>query len=135
LINGYIFFFVERFGTVPVTENKSQTQSRKTRTNKGLQHLRKRKKECKAARKAILKAGLADSLEEKMIAKEWLSLVRQHNKLRVELKKKQQTKAKIATEKAFRKNPHVFASKLFDKHQKSSQPAFSAETAQNYISR
>ena len=43
-----------------------------------------------------------------MIAKEWLSLVCQHNKLRVELKKKQQTKAKIATEKAFRKNPHVF---------------------------
>ena len=93
--------FVEQFGTVPVTKNKSQTQSRKTRTNKGLQHLRKRKKECKAARKAILKAGLADSLEEKMIAKEWLSLVRQHNKLRVELKKKQQTKAKIATKKAF----------------------------------
>ena len=54
-------FFVERFGTLPVTENK--THSRKTRTNKGLQHLQKRKKECKAARKAILKAGLADSLE------------------------------------------------------------------------
>ena len=32
-------FFVERFGTVPVTKNKSQTQSRKTRTNQGLQHL------------------------------------------------------------------------------------------------
>ena len=62
--------------------------------------------------------GLADSLEEKMIAKEWLSLVRQHNKLRVELKKKQQTKAKIASKKAFRKNPHVFAFKRFDKHQK-----------------
>ena len=68
-----------------------------------------------------------------MIAKEWLSLIRQHNKLRVELKKKQQTKAKIATEKAFRKNPHVFASKLFDTHQKSSKPAFSAETAQNFF--
>ena len=65
-----------------------------------------------------------------MIAKEWLSLVRQHNKLRVELKKKQQTKAKIATEKAFWKNPHVFAS---DTHQKSSKPAFSAETAQNFF--
>ena len=86
-----------------------------------------------AARKAILKAGLAGSPEEQMIAKEWLSLVRQHNKLRVALKKKQQIKAKIATEKAFRQNPHVFASKLFDKHQKSSNPDFSAETVQNYF--
>jgi len=32
-------FFVERFGTLPVTENKSQTQSRKTRTNNILIHL------------------------------------------------------------------------------------------------
>jgi len=84
-------FFLERFGPLPVSE-KNKTQSRKPRTNKALQHLRKRKKECKAARKAILKAGLANSPEAQMISKEWLSLVRQHNKLRVELNKKQQSK-------------------------------------------
>ena len=45
------------------------------------QHLPKRKQECKAARKAILKAGRANSPEAQMISKESLSLVRQHNKL------------------------------------------------------
>ena len=98
-----------------------------------MQHLRKREKESKAARNAILKAGLANSPEAQMISKEWLSLVRQHNKLWVELNKKQQTKARIAAENTFRKNPHNFASKLFDKVQKSDKPAFSAEIAQNYF--
>ena len=125
-------FFLERFGPLPISE-KNKTQSRKPRTNKALQHLRKRKKECKAARNAILKAGLANSPEAQMISKEWLSLVCQHNKLRVELNKKQQTKARIAAENTFRKNPHNFASKLFDKVQKSDKPAFSAEIAQNYF--
>ena len=48
-----------------------------------------------------MKAGLANSPEAQMISKQWLSLVRQHNKLRVELNKKQQTKARIAAENAF----------------------------------
>ena len=53
-----------------------------------LQHLRQRKTECKKARKALIKAGLKGSPEEKLISKEWFSLVRQHNKLRVALNKK-----------------------------------------------
>ena len=61
---------------------------RKPRINKDLQHLRQRKKECKKARKALMKAGLKGSPEEKLISKEWFSLVRQHNKLRVALNKK-----------------------------------------------
>ena len=86
----------------------------------------KERKNAKAARNAILKAGLANSPEAQMISKESHSLVRQHNKLRVELNKNQQTKARIAAENAFPKNPHNFASKLFDKVQKSAKPAFSA---------
>ena len=38
--------------------------SHQKRPNKALQHLRNRKKQCKAARKALLKAGLKDSPEE-----------------------------------------------------------------------
>ena len=63
--------------------------------NKALQTVQQQKKECKAARKALLKAGLAGTAAEKLLIKEWLSLVRKHNKLRVEMKLKQQIKEKL----------------------------------------
>ena len=80
-------FFLERFGPVDRKETIAK-HSRQQRPNKELTHLRKRKKQCRAARKALIKAGLKGSVEEEMICKEWLSLVRQHNKLRQVLKEK-----------------------------------------------
>ena len=80
-------------------------------------HLRKRKKQCKAARKALIKAGLKGTPEEEIITKEWLSLVRQHNKLRISLNKKQSIKDKLQAEKSFRSNPHKFTQNLFSKEQ------------------
>ena len=50
-----------------------------------------------------MKAGLKGSPEEKLISKEWFSLVRQHNKLRVALNKKMHAREKIAAEKFFAK--------------------------------
>ena len=83
-------YFVDQFGTKP--ERSNQTAQRKPRTNKALQSLRQQKKECKSARKALLKAGLAGTAAEKLLTKEWLSLVRKHNKLRVEMKRRNQIK-------------------------------------------
>ena len=86
-----------------------------------------------AARKALLKAGLAGTAAEKFLTKEWLSLVRKHNKLRVEMKRRHQIKEKIAAERSFKKDPHKFASKLFQKQEQSGTPSFSAETAFKYF--
>ena len=72
-------YFIDQFGTIP--EKRKQTAQRKPRMNKALQTLRQQKKECKAARKALLKAGLAGTAAEKLLTKEWLSLVCKHNKL------------------------------------------------------
>ena len=94
-------YFVDQFGTKP--ERSNQTAQRKPRTNKALQSLRQQKKECKSARKALLKAGLAGTAAEKLLTKEWLSLVRKHNKLRVEMKRRNQIKEKIAAERSFKK--------------------------------
>ena len=124
-------FFIERFGK---KEAKAISQSkREPRPNKALQHLRLRKKQCKAARKALIKAGLKGTAEEEIISREWFSLVRQHNKLRVALKKKQITKEQLREEKSFRSDPHKFASKLFSKNQKSGTPTFAAEEAYDYF--
>ena len=124
-------YFVAQFGTKP--ERSNQTAQRKPRTNKALQSLRQQKKECKSARKALLKAGLAGTAAEKLLTKEWLSLVRKHNKLRVEMKRRNQIKEKIAAERSFKKDPHKFASTLFQKQQQSGSPSFSAETAFKYF--
>jgi len=80
-----------------------------------------------------MKAGLKGSPEEKLISKEWFSLVRQHNKLRVALNKKMHAKEKIAAERFFRENPHKFAAKLFGKLKNSGKPSFSKEEAQQYF--
>ena len=106
---------------------------RQKRPNKALEHLRLRKKQCKAARKALLKSGLKGSPEEEYITKEWFSLIRQHNKLRMALKIKQTTQQKLKAEKSFCSDPHKFARTLFEKEQHSGKPTFSADEAQHYF--
>ena len=124
-------FFLERFGRKEDTI--FQKSKRNPRPNKALEHLRLRKKQCKAARKALLKSGLKGSPEEEYISKEWFSLIRQHNKLRVALLAKKNTKQKIKAEISFRSNPYKFAAKLFDNSQFSGKPTFSADEAQQYF--
>jgi len=66
-------FFLQHFGK---KDSKVFNMSkRQKRPNKALEHLRLRKKQCKAARKALLKSGLKGSPEEEYITKEWFSLI------------------------------------------------------------
>ena len=59
-------FFLERFGgeKAKVVPHSKRQQ----RPNKALHHLRLRKKQCKAARKASIKAGLKGTPEEEIIS-------------------------------------------------------------------
>ena len=68
--------FIDQFGTITEKRISKQTAQRKPRVIKALQTLRQQKKECKAATKALLKAGLAGTAARKLLTKEWLSLVR-----------------------------------------------------------
>ena len=49
------------------------------------------------------------------------------------MKRRHQIKEKIAAERSFKKDPHKFASTLFQKQQQSGSPSFSAETAFKYF--
>ena len=62
-------YFLEQFGQKEMNSSKKHIQQK--RPNKALEHLRLRKKQCKAARKALIKAGLKGSLEEESISKTW----------------------------------------------------------------
>ena len=126
-------FFLEKFG--PKNSENPRTCTRKARKNKALRQLRQQKKECKAARKALIKAGLKGSQQEKMISEQWFSLIRQHNKLRAALLKKQLVKEEIKAEKSFRENPHKFAARLFHGKEQSGKPLFTADTAQEYFAK
>ena len=126
-------YFLEKFGKKELQEKKTNGFARQRRPNKALDHLRRRKKQCKAARKALLKAGLKDSPEEEIIRKEWFSLVCQHNKLRAALAKKELAKGKVKAEKAFCADPHKFAAKLFSAKCQAGKPTFSAADAQQYF--
>jgi len=65
-------FFLDRFGK---QEQKSNKTKRAFRPNKQLEFLRIRKKQCKAAHKALVKAGLTGTEEEQTILKQWHSLL------------------------------------------------------------
>ena len=78
--------------------NSCKKHTWQKRPNKELEHLRLRKKKCKAARKTLIKAGLKGSLEEESITKTWHSLIHQHNKLRVALLKKESVKDQLKAE-------------------------------------
>jgi len=76
---------------------------------------------------------LTGTEEEQTISKQWHSLLRQHNKLRLSLLKKQEQRNKIAAEKSFKKDPNKFSQSIFHPPTQNAQPEFSAEEAQQYF--
>ena len=60
---------------------------RPERVHKGLARLRESKRQCKAARKALHKAGMKGSEEDKLITGLWRRLLKQHNRLRIAVNK------------------------------------------------
>jgi len=92
-------YFDDNFGTVPPS-NPTKNKRRK-RSHKGLERLRQRKKECKAARKALVRAGLEKTAEADLISKQWFSLVREHSRLKKTLDQKKEMKSRVSCEKNF----------------------------------
>ena len=78
-----------------------------------MEKLRRQKKNCKKAYKALIKAGCGDSDEAHELKKKWFSLVRQHNKLRLSLQYQAKQQNKSAAERRFKSNPYLFAQNLF----------------------
>ena len=126
-------FFLDHFGEEVRSENPPKPSPGKKLHHRGLEKLRRRKTDCKKARKALHKAGHAGTPQDKLLTQRWFALVRDHSRLRRAVTKRTQARESAACERRFKKNSHEFASKLFNPPGTNGSPAFSGEEAQEYF--
>ena len=124
-------YFANRFRLV---KPKVHGERRPQRFHKGLAELRQRKKELKAARKALRRAGLLGTEADRVLSDQWFKLVRQHSKLRRAVQENEKKKQSTAAQRRFKKDPHAFASQLYS-DRKTGVPSFSKEAAQDYFAK
>ena len=132
LLNSYYAYFKQHCGVVEPTSDNGKSV-RAPRKHKGLESLRARKQQAKKAWKTMKGAGLTDSPEGKLMYHNWKQLLKEHNRLRVAVRKRAQQRQKRAGEKAFRKDPRRFADKLFNGKSGSATPTFTKEDAVKYF--
>ena len=104
-------FCKQRFGLKPPPKNLSPS-SKPPKQNKQLEELRKKKKTCRAAYKALVKDGLQGSEEAVYILSKWKLLLRRHNRLRLNLIQVRQLRASKKAAACFRKDPNKFAENI-----------------------
>lgn len=126
-------FCIDKFGAKPQNQKLSPTNPHPPKKNKRLEDLRRKKKACRAAHKALTKAGLQDSDEAADLLVKWKNLLRQHNRLRLELAQNRQVRNAELAVKLFRKNPNDFAKNLFKGPSVSEGPTFSAVEAEAFF--
>ena len=124
--------FLEEFGPLP---DKPQSMPYKSRQHRGLASLRRKKNELKFARRSLRKAGLADTDAYSSLSVQWFRLVREHNRLRVAVKKREKAKFQSEACRRFKKDPHAFAHKLFKDSSKSGIPQFSENECYAYFAK
>ncbi len=125
-------FFLKRFGSI--SKQNSTPRSKKEFRHRGLERLRQKKRLLTKAFKALKKADLADSPLGKLAVVEWKKILKMHNSLRRSVFKAKKKKAEVAATREFKKDPNVFASKLFSKSS-NGKPTFSKDQATEYFSK
>jgi hypothetical protein len=132
-LNDFLYRVLEgQFGTKEAPASAKPKSKR--RSNKALERLRQKKKECRRAYRKLLKSGASVNDEAVLTLKrKYQQLLRKHNRLRVALHKKAQAKASIDATKKFKKNPQQYAKNLFKGTSSSHPPTFSKETAEKYF--
>ena len=128
-------FFVEKLGEDAFAKPSSTQKPRGNYENKTMKKLRRQKKNCKKAYKALIKAGCGDSDGAHELKKKWFSIVRPHNKLRLSLQYQAKQRNKSAAERRFKSNPYLFAQNLFKGQKKNGFPTFTKEEGEAYFSK
>ena len=127
-------FFVDKFGTLKNNINSKRKHDREKRRNRLLEFYRRRKRECRKARNALIKAGISlETPESKDVNRHWKTLIRRHNRLRTQLALKEAAKSRKRSNANFRKDPHKFVEELFSGPQNAGKPTFSAAEAHDYF--
>lgn len=129
--NDWIFkFFLDKFGVIPPSEKKPVFVKK---PNPGLLRLRADKNRIRKIMKVFKRAGLEGTPEHKNLKREWLTVVRKHNRLRVSLSNAKNKRATVNAEKAFKTDPFKYMKKLFNPPTETGSPSFSKQEAENYF--
>ena len=99
-----------------------------------MEKLRQRKKNLRAAVRALVKSGQGDSEAAQELKKKQSILMKAHNRLRAAVHKMNAKRKSAAAQTRFRKDPHAFAANLF-KNTNNSAPTFSQDQAKEYFSK
>jgi hypothetical protein len=134
-------FFIERCGTVPdgdvdpsdSTQRDGSSGSKKIFRHRGLERLRRRKRELHLAYKVLCLNNLQYTEAGRSIKKCWLDTMQKHNRLRIAVSKLKTARKAVAEQRSFKRDLHGYAGKLF-KNTKNAAPTFSKETATKYFS-
>ncbi len=100
-----------------------------------LTDFRTRKKQCRTAWRTYQKNNLTHLPEAKLLKQKWHTLVRQHNKYRVQKNKQHSSRSRYAATSKFKNDPFGYADTLFNGKSKNNTPTFSQETAEEHFSK
>jgi hypothetical protein len=125
-------FFVEKFGLAPAPVNRKHR--RRTKVHKKLLEFRRRKTKLRAARRAVMSLGSADGVLSKLLTQQWRMVMKAHARFRLALNKKTLAAKQSKAETAFKLNPNVFASRLFN-NSDNLEPTFSKADAQAFFTK
>lgn len=125
-------FFLEKCGLEESVARGAKPY--RERPNKAMQEMREHKNRLKKTRKIMRKAGLEGTEEWNIITKQWLSLVRRHNRLRRALKGAKNARQARANERRFKADPYRYAKELLKPVGASGKPTFTKEKAEEYFS-
>jgi hypothetical protein len=129
-------YFSERFGVIDNADRdtaRSKGSGRQFR-HRGLERLRRKKNELRKAYKTLCKNDQLHSSAAKLLYTQWKSVMRAHNRLRLAVSKRNTARARVSSERNFKRDPHHFAAKLFKDSKKNEKPTFSREKATEYFS-
>ena len=115
-------FFLEKCGLEESVARGAKPY--RERPNKAMQEMREHKNQ----------AGLEGTEEWNIITKQWLSLVRRHNRLRRALKGAKNARQARANERRFKADPYRYAKELLKPVGASGKPTFTKEKAEEYFS-
>lgn len=127
--------FGQKFGVNDKSDIKENDVRRPKRRHFRMEQLRKKKRELTKARKALIYAGQGDSAAMAVIVRSWRKVMKAHNRLRVELAKKQKQRVRRAAELQFKKDPYKYAQRLFKGPGKRATPEFDENTAYEYFAK
>jgi hypothetical protein len=125
-------FFKENCGLVepPAAPPPNSGQAK----HKGLESLRRRKRDCQKARKLLLRMGFDETSDAVMAQKMiWKTLLKEHNRLRRAVMYKRKARAKKFSQRQFNKDRAKYTKKLFSGQRKTGTPTFSQEEADSYF--